>query len=94
MTTSNDDRGPVTKRSRGRPRLWSPERVLEAIRAFVREQGRVPGYGDFRDACHGLSPRSTLERYFPSWHAAVREAGYSEPPPARRVLHIHIRWRR
>lgn len=59
---------------RNRRAQFTDDELLDRIRDWVREHGRVPSYDEFRTA-------GTLSRRFGSWPEAVRAAGF-EP-----VLH-------
>lgn len=75
-------------RRRHEMRIWTPETVVEAIRAFADRYGRQPADADWnvgmgtpeqrerywRDACWP-SP-STVRRECGSWSAALRAAGF------------------
>jgi hypothetical protein len=51
-------------------RSWSDEAILEAIRAFSRQQGRVPKQAEFRSG-NGLPGYGTVWRRFGSTKVAV-----------------------
>jgi Homing endonuclease associated repeat len=67
-----------------RRRQWTKETILQAIQAFVAQQGRIPGYEDFRHCAHGLPAVATCNVWFIRWQRAVQQAGYVPPPPAPR----------
>ena len=53
---------------------WSPRLVIECLRRFQREAGRVPRYRDLERNPAMPSPQ-TARRIFGSWVAALRAAG-------------------
>lgn len=61
------------------------EDVLDAIRQWVADNGRVPGRRAFV-AAHGDLPRTVFDgMVWPSWSAAVREAGFDPMAPTSRI---------
>ena len=61
--------------------IWTRDTIRTAIQRFVTEQGRVPDYPDFNQCTGGLPSRTSVERHWSSWRAAVQDAGCVPPVP-------------
>ena len=61
----------------GRPRLWTPRKVTEAIQSFVAHTQRVPTWRDFADCVDGLPHHATVLEHFSSKDAAIQAAGFA-----------------
>lgn len=71
----------------GRPRVFTDEELLEAIRRFHRTYGRVPRMIDLgEDRDPGLPSAQTLVRRFGSFANAVERAGFERPRRGRRPI--------
>lgn len=62
---------------------WTPERIVEAFRAFHAEHGRTASIADARGN-PALPSQPTVTRYLGSWSAGWRAAGFDVP--------THPRW--
>lgn len=58
---------------------WSPELVVDALRAFARREGRPPSVAD-SSGNPALPSQGTAERHFGSWRAALAAAGLPVTP--------------
>ncbi|MGE0025680.1 MAG: homing endonuclease associated repeat-containing protein [Thermoleophilia bacterium] len=67
----------------GRPRTWTEERVLAAIRAWADENGRPPSSSDWYLRAPGRPTHCVVKERFGSWNKAIAAAGF-EPVPAGR----------
>jgi hypothetical protein len=54
---------------------YTEEQILESIRRFHTENGRIPKSGEF-ECKNGYPSRATVEKYFGSWNNAIEEAGF------------------
>lgn len=73
---------PAGPSSGGRPRLWTEEKLLDALRKRAVELGRVPKVADVRPSFGTASARTYALR-FGSWKAALSAAGL---PPEKAAL--------
>lgn len=74
---------------RGRPRVWTDERALEALRSLAREIGRTPSCRDMRRST-GTCPTETFYRLrFGSVRAAVIRAGLPVRGRGGQILRVH-----
>lgn len=67
-----------------RQRIWTRERIIDALRDFADEHGRRPtvgelGAGDHRERVEWLPGYSQVRRLFGSYRAACEAAGLPEP---------------
>lgn len=67
-------------------RYWTPDRVVEAIRAYVERHGRVPGAAPETPVAqrNGVPHSVVVAREFGSWNAAIEAAGFEAVPRGRR----------
>lgn len=65
LIDQNEVIGPSTRKSQ----------ILEVIRRFRAENGRIPTCNDFKKK-NGFPSRCSVEKYFGSWNNAIKEAGY------------------
>ncbi len=49
--------------------------ILEHIKRFYNENGRIPTSNDFKKK-NGYPSRGTVEKYLGSWNNAIKEAGF------------------
>ena len=60
----------------GRPRKWTPRKILDAIIAFAQcHEGKSPSWRDFSDCIGGLPHHATVLEHFTSKDDAIRAAG-------------------
>lgn len=57
----------------GRPKRWTRDRIIEALRQFERDNGRRPAASDLR---RPLPAEGIIRREFGTWSAAARAAGF------------------
>lgn len=70
---------------RGRPQQFSDEELLNAVRHYAREFGRVPTVDDLSKGRPENYPSAgTLVRRFGSFGAAIEKAGFERPKRGRR----------
>lgn len=61
-------------------RHWTQERIIEAIRRFVSETGRIPVSSEWLRNCpDGCPSIAVVQREFGTWAAGVRAAGFDIP---------------
>ena len=73
----------------GRPRVFTDDELLKAVRRFKRQNGRVPTMEDLGSEREpGYPSAQTLVRRFGSFASAIESAGFPRPSrgprPARR----------
>ncbi len=54
---------------------YTEEQILESIRRFHTENGRIPKSGEFK-CKNGYPSHFTVQKYFGSWNNAIEEAGF------------------
>lgn len=64
---------------------WTPELVLEAIRAFAEREGRQPIYTDTQGNGSILPSASTISKFFGTWREALEAAGLPSRYAGRRL---------
>lgn len=70
----------LIQRGKFRPATWTRETAIQAIRAFVAREGRVPTATEFNTpGPHHVPSRVALLRLWPRWRQAVIDAGFDQP---------------
>ncbi len=54
---------------------YNKEQIIEIIRKFHKDKGRIPKYEEFTNK-NGYPSRFTVQKYFGSWNNAIIEAGF------------------
>lgn len=54
--------------------LWTRERILEAMRAWKQQHGRLPTADEWKTAAQSRPGQSTVIRHFGSWSAGIAAA--------------------
>lgn len=62
---------------------WTPERILDAFRAWEAAHGRPPGVRDWRRGTPAHPASSTVYKNFGNWAGLMREAGHQPRRPHR-----------
>lgn len=55
---------------------WTNDKIIESIRLFVKEQGKVPQKRDFLKSGGKYPSHDTVARYFGSWNSAIEASGF------------------
>ena len=55
---------------------WTDDEIIQSIKLFVEEHGRVPLMTDFQNSGGQYPSASTVQRYFSSWNDAIEAAGF------------------
>lgn len=61
----------------GRPKTWTPQRIIEAFQRWEREHGRPPVYNEWRQGGEWWPNQATVTRAFGSWRDGMRAAGFT-----------------
>ena len=75
----------MSKTHNGRPRQWSDDKLLKAVRRFKRQLKRVPTQADLGPSRpEGYPSAATLAYRFGSFANAIEQAGFDRPRRGRR----------
>jgi hypothetical protein len=61
--------------------LFTPEQMLEALRAWASEHGRAPRFHDWGDPGYGRPTSREVTRVFGRWQLAIKQAGLKRTAP-------------
>jgi hypothetical protein len=73
----------VPRAAAGSRRVWTRERIVEAVRRWERETGQPPRRSDWQRAADWHPAASTVYRTMGSWRAALRAAGIKASRPGQ-----------
>lgn len=67
----------VERKSAEARRIYTKEKLIQMIKAFVEKHGRIPTKNEFVKMRNSFYPNHTTFRdYFGTWNNAIKEAGY------------------
>lgn len=78
----------TTRREPRRPKVWTEQLIVAAIRTWVKEYGELPRANDWRQATAGYPCLTSVVDRFRSWNEAILAAGFTPRRSRSRVSRV------